>query len=60
MLGVNNLYWASFSGKEMSTPTLPEGIVGFCISVVPLAMVSFPTLYIYIRIIKVKLETIKL
>ena len=54
-LGLGNIYWESYSGEVLANTSSPlQGIVGFCLAVFPMTCVSYPTLYIYIRIIKVQ------
>ena len=58
ILGQSNLYWESYSsGETIRTRTGPlSGIVSFCMTVLPMAVVTYPTLAIYIWIIKVRFE----
>ena len=56
VLGTSNLYWESFSGHfpiEKKTSPL-QGVVRFCIYILPFAIVGLPTIALYIRIIKVR------
>ena len=55
VLGTSNLYWESYSGhfpQEVKTSPL-GGVARFCINILPFALVTFPTIAIYIWIIKV-------
>ena len=58
ILGTSNLYWESWSsGKTMRTRSDPlSGIISFCMTVLPMAVVTYPTIAIYIWIIKVRFE----
>ena len=56
VLGTSNLYWESYSGhfpEEEKTSPL-HGVARFCIYILPFALVAFPTIALYIWIIKVK------
>ena len=56
-LGASNLYWETYSGEVSTvTPTATSplrGILRFCIDLLPVACTGYPTLFIYIWIIKV-------
>ena len=58
-LGMSHLYWETFSGM---TPDLNvdsadplQGLVSFVIIILPLACLWFPTIYLYVTLIQVKI-----
>ena len=60
VLGTSNLYWESYSGHfpdEKKTSPL-QGVARFSIYILPFALVAFPTIAIYIWIIKVNIITL--
>ena len=55
VLGTSNLYWESYSGhfpEEKKISPL-QGVVRFCIYILPFALLAFPTIALYSWIIKV-------